>query len=186
MFLFILFNIAYWLWILTEINNFIISARNSGKNKRDKGSFWIIIIAIIFAIGFSFSLRDSNTGIFMNSLVQCIGVLMMLSGIVIRRWAITTLGKGFTVKVHAQKKGKLVTEGIYEHIRHPSYTGVFLVFTGLPLAMGTWLGAIIILAVTTIVYVYRMNVEEKALIEAYGKKYKEYMKKTKRLIPGVY
>jgi protein-S-isoprenylcysteine O-methyltransferase Ste14 len=184
-FLFILFNVFYWGWILSEIINNIISRRNSGGKRKDEGSFWIVIIGIFASITISFYLRSFNLGIFTNN-IQYLGIALLILGICIREWAILTLGKGFTVKVHVQKEGKLITHGPYKYIRNPSYTGSFLTFIGLPLAMGTWLGLIIILLINIITFSYRINVEEKALIEAYGKEYKDYMKRSWRLIPGIY
>jgi protein-S-isoprenylcysteine O-methyltransferase Ste14 len=184
-FLFILFNIVYWGWILSEIINNIISRKNSGSKRKDRGSYWVVIIGLFVSIAVAFSLRSLKLGFFINY-IQYIGVLLMIFGIFVREWAIFTLGKGFTVRVHVQEKGKLITHGPYRHIRNPSYTGSFLTFIGLPLAMGSWLGLIIILVINLITFSYRINVEEKALIEAYGKDYENYMKRTWRLIPGIY
>jgi protein-S-isoprenylcysteine O-methyltransferase Ste14 len=184
-FMFVLFSIVYWCWPLSEVVNFIFSARNAGGKRKDKGSFWIVIIGIFVSIFVSFYARGLSFGFFMSNL-QYLGIALMVLGIIVREWAVFTLGKGFTVKVHVQEKGKLITKGPYKYIRHPSYTGGFLTFIGLPLAIGTWFGLIVILVINLITYNYRMNVEEKALIEAYGEEYKKYMKRTKRLIPGVY
>jgi protein-S-isoprenylcysteine O-methyltransferase Ste14 len=35
-------------------------------------------------------------------------------------------------------------------------------------------------------FLYRINVEERALVQALGDRYRAYIKKTKRLIPLVY
>ena len=35
-------------------------------------------------------------------------------------------------------------------------------------------------------YINRINIEEKILVESFGKKYLDYTKKTKKLIPFVY
>jgi protein-S-isoprenylcysteine O-methyltransferase Ste14 len=184
-FLFILFNLVYWGWILSEIINNGVSIKNSGGRKRDRGSYWIVVIGIFVSIAISFYLRSLNLGSFVSGF-QYIGIAFMILGIYIREWAIFTLGKGFTVRVHVQKEGKLITHGPYKYIRNPSYTGSFLTFIGLPLAMGTWLGLIIILLINIVTFSYRINVEEKALIEAYGEDYESYMKRTWRLIPGIY
>lgn len=185
-FMFILFNIFYLGWPLSEVINSIISAKNSGGKRKDKGSFWVVIIGIFFTIFISFYLRGFGFGFFMNDVLQYLGIVLMALGIVVREWAIFVLGKGFTVKVHVQEKGKLITRGPYKYVRHPSYTGGFLTIIGLPLAIGTWFGLIVVLMINLITYSYRMNIEEKALVEAYGDEYKNYMKKTKRLIPGIY
>ena len=72
-------------------------------------------------------------------------------------------------------EGDLLTEGPYQHVRHPYYAGFLLVSLG-------------ILAVMTLAGLYVMVPrEEQELINKYKKKYRKYMAKVKyRLIPGVY
>ena len=145
----------------------------------------MVIIGLIVSIGSSFTLRGNGIWAFYGW-IQYVGIFLMALGIFVRQWAVFTLGKGFTVKVHVQDKGKLITGGPYKILRHPSYTGGILTALGLPLALGTWAGILITLIIMPIIYIFRINTEEKALIEAYGKKYKDYMKKSWKLIPFVY
>ncbi len=42
-----------------------------------------------------------------------------------------------------------------------------------------------VLAWTTL-YVIRISEEEKMMVEEFGQKYEDYIKRTKRIIPGVY
>jgi protein-S-isoprenylcysteine O-methyltransferase Ste14 len=93
-------------------------------------------------------------------------------------------GLNFTVKVQVRKKAKLVTQGPYRYIRHPSYTGSLLSFTAIPLTIGTWSGAILVLVLSWIVHQYRIRVEEEALQAAFGSEYEEYKKRTWKLFPG--
>lgn len=94
------------------------------------------------------------------------------------------LGKHFTVRVQVREKAKLITQGPYNCIRHPAYTGSFLIFTGISLAVGTWIGAIFAIAINLIAYRYRIRVEEEALLDAFGSDYEEYKKRTWKLFPG--
>ena len=48
---------------------------------------------------------------------------------------------------------------------------------GLPLALGTWAGLVLTAVIILAIYIFRITFEEKALVEAYGKEYKDYMKK---------
>jgi protein-S-isoprenylcysteine O-methyltransferase Ste14 len=97
-------------------------------------------------------------------------------GIVLREWSIWTLGKYFTVRVQVSEEAKLITQGPYKKIRHPAYTGSLLTFIGIPLAVGTWLGAFIALVIKMLAIEYRIHVEEEALKESFGTDYEEYKK----------
>jgi protein-S-isoprenylcysteine O-methyltransferase Ste14 len=57
---------------------------------------------------------------------------------------------------------------------------------GLGLAFSNWLSILIIFAPTLAAAFYRMHVEEKALVQAFGNDYLDYVKNTNRLIPKVY
>ena len=58
--------------------------------------------------------------------------------------------------------------------------------TGLGLALGSWGSALLMAVSSFAVYVYRMNVEERALAAAIGEPYIDFMRTRKRLIPFVY
>jgi protein-S-isoprenylcysteine O-methyltransferase Ste14 len=76
----------------------------------------------------------------------------------------------------------LVTGGIYRYIRHPVYTGDFLLFVGLELALNSWLilGALIIIPIM----VRQASLEETLLTRAFPH-YQNYCLNTKRFIPFI-
>ena len=71
-------------------------------------------------------------------------------------------------------------------MRHPSYTGMLLIFLAIGLNTKNWLGLAIIVLLPMAALLYRIHVEEQALQGAFGREYAEYSQRTKRLIPGVY
>lgn len=107
-------------------------------------------------------------------------------GAVIRWVAIRQLGKHFTVGVEIQPDHELQQSGLYKWVRHPSYTGLMLEFIGLSLYFSNWMSFIFILLPITLALVYRIRVEERALLERFGKEYEEYSANTARLIPGIW
>ena len=114
------------------------------------------------------------------------GVFLFVLGLSLRWWAIITLGRFFTVDVTIEKDHELVERGPFRVVRHPSYTGVLLAFVGFALTLRNWAALLVILLPIVAVFIRRMNVEEEALSRALGSRYVDYMKRTKRLVPGVY
>jgi protein-S-isoprenylcysteine O-methyltransferase Ste14 len=114
------------------------------------------------------------------------GLGLMVVGIVVRMKAIRTLARYFTVDVSIQEEHRLVDRGIYRTIRHPAYAGSLLSFLGLGMAFGNWLTLIVIFLPILFTFIYRMNIEERLLTAELGNQYIDYMKRTKRVIPGVY
>ena len=104
-------------------------------------------------------------------------------GVLVRQWAIAVLGRFFSLTVRVAEGHPVVERGPYRLVRHPSYTGVLITFIGLGMAVQSWGGLLVLLAVFGFSYGYRIRVEEKALISELGQDYVSYMKRTKRLIP---
>lgn len=177
------FIILFCIWIACELANNALSKKNSITSNQDRGSFRVVVMASWAAIFAIFIFRSLRIGIFEESL-QYIGFILIAAGIVLREWAIYILGKQFTVRVQVREKAKLVMQGPYRYIRHPSYTGTLLTMVGIALAVGTWFGALFALALNLIAYRYRINVEEQALQEAFGPEWDDYKKRTWKLIPG--
>ena len=80
---------------------------------------------------------------------------------------------------------RLITTGILQYIRHPVYAG------GLRGVVPDYLAfrSIIMLILVSVLYFialrHRLIFEEQSLIEEFGE-YRDYMKRTKRLIPYLY
>jgi protein-S-isoprenylcysteine O-methyltransferase Ste14 len=177
------FTFIFCAWILSELINNLWSSKNSQTTNKDKGSYRVIVFASYAMIFIAFMLRSFEIGTYYGDL-QYIGFILIVVGIFLREWSVWVLGKHFTVRVQVREKAKLVTQGPYKYIRHPSYTGGFLTFLGIPLAIGTWTGTLVAFVVSIIVYQYRISVEEVALLEAFGTEYGEYKRRTWRLFPG--
>jgi protein-S-isoprenylcysteine O-methyltransferase Ste14 len=177
------FKALFSLWVLSEIINSIWSRKNSGAKSQDRGSYWVVIGASGAAMVADFTFRSLGVWTY-GGILQYAGLAVLLAGIVLREWAIWVLGKHFTVRVQVREKAELVTDGPYNYVRHPSYTGGLMIFAGIFLAIGSWPGLILGLIICLVAYEYRINVEENALRNAFGRKYHEYRKRTGKLFPG--
>ncbi|MGD0172744.1 MAG: isoprenylcysteine carboxylmethyltransferase family protein [Halobacteriota archaeon] len=80
----------------------------------------------------------------------------------------------------------VVQTGPYRYVRHPSYTGLIIIFVGLGLALQSWGAILALMLIFAVVWGLRIYVEEKALISALGEPYRVYARKTKQLIPYVF
>lgn len=154
----------------------------------DRGTLqavWILIVGSCFA-GFFLARRVT----FLNwpdklGIVYLADVLLV-AGIALRIWAIRHLGKFFTVDVGIQPNHRVVQDGPYRFVRHPSYSGSLLALVGIGCLTFNWLGLFLIVGCTTLAYALRIPVEEKVLLKQFGAEYAQYAARTKRLIPGIY
>jgi protein-S-isoprenylcysteine O-methyltransferase len=104
----------------------------------------------------------------------------------VRWYAILYLGRFFTVNVAIAADHRVIDTGPYKYIRHPSYSGVLLIFLGMAISFQNWLGFAVLLFPTTLAFLRRIDIEEMALRGALGDAYINYSAHTRRLIPFVY
>lgn len=114
-----------------------------------------------------------------------VGIGLMMLGLMVNRMAISALGK-FWDKLVIKEDHRLITEGIYAHIRHPIYTSYILLFMGYVVLFQAPVSAVLFIAVLVVWYGSRISLEEAMLIEKFGDAYRKYCTKTKRLFPFVY
>jgi protein-S-isoprenylcysteine O-methyltransferase Ste14 len=184
-----LFLAACLIWIGPEM---IVAFKKSAKVSRkgaavsDRGSMGILIglqwlgIALNFALG---SLFPAAAIPWLRTPLFLVGIALILMGVALRWYAIWTLGRYFTRDVAVSADQQIVQSGPYCLIRHPAYSGTFLTMLGVGLAVTNWAGLIALLICVFAGHLYRVSVEEKALINALGQPYITYMQHTKRFIP---
>jgi len=113
-------------------------------------------------------------------------LILFVAGVIIRVYSIVYLGKFFTTNVAITVDHKLIDTGPYKLIRHPAYTGAMMTFFGFGLFFCNAASLLFMIVPVYAAFLWRIHVEEQALLGAFGEKYKEYMKRTKRLVPWVY
>jgi protein-S-isoprenylcysteine O-methyltransferase len=111
------------------------------------------------------------------------GLPLALGGTALRAWAVVTLGPWFTLTVQVQRGQPVVERGPYRLLRHPSYAGADLAFVGVGLAAGNWISPAAYLLPWLAAHLYRIRVEERALLELLGNPYREYCGRSWRLVP---
>jgi len=102
-------------------------------------------------------------------------------------WGYRTLGKNWVhalepSKFQQRKRETLVTSGPYHYVRNPIYLGAFTFIVALALVAANWLVLLPALVLITIIY-RQISREEAMLIDRFGDEYREYMKRTPRIIP---
>ncbi len=184
----LLFFVAIILWVISEYvgASIIPYLRRHGAKikKKDRGSRLLLSFGMFISvlIGFYFASRNIAP---LPIWTFYPGIFLMILGIIIRQWSIAVLGRFFSGTVGTQSGQKVVKNGPYRLVRHPSYTGLLLTLIGIGLALQSWEATIIIVLVFACTFGYRIHIEEKLLISELGDEYIQYMKKIRRIIPYV-
>jgi len=185
----LIFWVAWASWILPEVTAWRVRRSADSSKARDQGS--LNLIAVLWwtgiAMDFSLSLLLPQAAIpWKRTSFFFVGIFLMLLGIALRWYSVAVLGKYFTFDVSIQSGQVLVEVGPYRYIRHPTYTGALLTLLGFGLALGNWAGLAAALSCMGFAYAYRIPVEEAALSSALGEVYKQYMRRTWRLVPFLF
>ncbi|MGH8386467.1 MAG: methyltransferase family protein [Pseudomonas sp.] len=114
-----------------------------------------------------------------------LGALLFIIGGALRLWPVFVLGKRFSGLVAIQPGHQLVTDGIYRHLRNPSYLGMLVIGIGWALAFRSGVG-LLLAALMLIPLIARIRSEEGLLRAQFGREYEAYCARSWRLIPKIY
>lgn len=152
----------------------------------DHGTYPVIAIGLTSSLAFDLLAFVAGWTVPASVILVVIGGSVSAIGLAIRGWALRTLGRFFTMPITIAEDHRIIRDGPYRRLRHPSYTGGFLTALGLPIAMGSLAAVVFTLVACGAAYVYRIHLEEAALVRRFGDSYREYAAGTHRLFPGIY
>ena len=175
-------------WLGSEIILSRIKRSLSTDARFDRSSLRVLWITIFISVNLGVVLSFQRVGYFGggSTLFPIVGIVAIVAGLIIRWIAIFSLKRQFTVDVAITKDHRIVSEGLYRFVRHPSYTGSLLSFLGLGLSFANIFSLVVIFPPICAAFLYRIHVEEKALVTAFGDEYVRYRNSTRRLIPWIY
>jgi len=174
------------LWVAFVVY-WAISARSAKKvAHRDLAGVWVryvgfvIVILLIIFLPASFNIAFGAH----TPTVMAIGTILCGAGIAFAIWARWHLGKNWNSGPSIQEGHELVTSGPYRFVRHPIYTGLIVALLGSALA--TNVGWFIIFLFLGSTFVWRIDREEKFMMQLFPNEYPEYKKRTRKLIPLIW
>ena len=114
--------------------------------------------------------------------LQLTAFLMVVAGIILIATGIFYLGASLTPSPRPKKHASLVTNGVYKYFRHPVYSGIILILTGISLYSLNIPRGIITSMMIVLLY-YKSRYEEELLQQQFSE-YSNYMKRTGRFFPS--
>ena len=177
-----------FLYFLSEIALTVFRrARTGAAAGADRGSLRLLWIVIMVSVMLAYALPGLLPWAQLRvPMLYRLGVALLIFGLGLRWYAIIWLGRWFTVNVAVAADQPLVNTGPYAQVRHPSYTGALLAFAGIGLCIGNWVSMLVVCIGPFLAFARRMQVEEEALVQGLGEPYRDYMRHTRRLVPGIY
>ena len=185
----ILFNVLIFVFAASEVAIRAFSVRNRDDGSRELTSLVVVAFGFVIGIIGAVLIAGQVTAAaipFGRTALFVIGCAAMVFGIAFRAWSVVVLGRWFTVEVRVRDHQLVVDRGPYRLLRHPSYTGLLCTCLGIGLALGNWVALLFAIVPTTIAILYRIRVEERALLAGIGEPYRQFCATRSRLIPHVW
>jgi protein-S-isoprenylcysteine O-methyltransferase Ste14 len=180
------FWIVFYVWLGSEWwLGYRLHRIPSDATNRDAGSKWWLIASVwgTAAAGVGLALAFPGAAITKGRTeVFVVGLVLMVAGMALRWYSIRVLGASFTMDIATRPGQAVVQSGPYARIRHPSYTGALMTLLGVLVCCANF-ASLAALALALAGYTLRIRVEERALAGELGLAYRDYMRRTKRLIP---
>jgi protein-S-isoprenylcysteine O-methyltransferase Ste14 len=115
-----------------------------------------------------------------------LGVIVLVAALVLFRVTHKQLGRNWSVTLETRTEHKLVTDGVYAWVRHPMYSSFLLSAIAQALLLANWIAGPAGLVVFAVLFSYRARREEAMMTEAFGDAYRDFMRRTARIVPWVY
>ena len=165
-----------------------ISSKEAGARSVDGGTMRVLwtTAALSIVAGLIVAYRPLGPRLPAGYPWRMASVAIFTLGMAFRWWAIIHLGRFFTVDISVAEGHRVVDNGPYRFVRHPSYTGLLMQYAGWALSLNSVVAVPVVFIPAFLSLRYRMRVEEAALTDALGENYAAYCRRTKRLVPVVY
>jgi protein-S-isoprenylcysteine O-methyltransferase len=90
------------------------------------------------------------------------------------------------MRVATHRDHVLVQHGPYRLIRHPNYTALLIIACGIALGLASPLAWAATFTLWLPIVIVRIVREERMLVERFGDAYREYRRRSWRLVPGIH
>lgn len=112
-----------------------------------------------------------------------IGVVTGTFGIWLVWCSHADLGSNWSYNVEVRDEHALVTNGVYKVLRHPMYSGFFVMNVSQALLIQNWIVGPLGLISFFVMYAVRVDAEEQLMRDHFGDEYNTYCESTDRIIP---
>jgi protein-S-isoprenylcysteine O-methyltransferase Ste14 len=121
-----------------------------------------------------------------HPLLGWLGVVTFAGSLVLFHMTHRDLGRAWSVTLELRDQHALITQGAYNWVRHPMYGAFWLWAVAQALLLPNWIAGFSGLVGFGTLFFCRVGAEEKMMLAAFGDTYRDYMARTRRVLPWIY
>jgi protein-S-isoprenylcysteine O-methyltransferase Ste14 len=115
-----------------------------------------------------------------------LGLVCAVAALVMFRLTHKALGRNWSISLEVREDHRLITDGVYQYVRHPMYTAFWLWAVAQALLLPNWFAGLAGIVGFGTLFLGRVGQEEQMMVDSFGDAYRAYMERTRRIIPGIY
>jgi protein-S-isoprenylcysteine O-methyltransferase Ste14 len=115
--------------------------------------------------------------------LRWVGVGLGITSVGLFAWTHVVLGRFWSPYLQLRTGHRLIAAGPYARIRHPMYSAIVGWMMSLGIVSANWI-PLVFASLVALNFRLRVQGEEKMMLQKFGDEYREYMKRTGRLLPG--
>jgi protein-S-isoprenylcysteine O-methyltransferase Ste14 len=190
--------VAKWIWAIGCVTWFVIRyphQRRARKTKialRTKTGLERVLLTISFCGLAVIPLIYVTTGqpkfanYTFNAVLAWLGTAVFAASLTLFHVVHRDLGRSWSVTLELRDDHALITHGVYRWVRHPMYSAFWLWAIAQGLLLPNWIAGFAGIVGFGTLYFGRVGHEEKMMLDGFGDSYRQYMARTKRIVPWVY
>lgn len=174
---------CHYLWAYWVQKKHAASGANIHRldNSLNMFRIYFAVVAVVL-VSLTFSGKITFTD--MPVPLRWVGFVMGLLGIYVFNASHYHLAENWMINVARVDNQKLITSGLYKHLRHPMYTSFLLFTTSLVLMTGTYASLFLFIA-NVAMLAYRIPREDRLMANMFGNEHKKWAKNTFIIVPRV-
>lgn len=136
----------------------------------------------LFGLDVSGTFWDGNLWIYLTG-TQAAMLVSMIIGYAIAFFGIALVTTGWREVYRARRENRMTKEGPYVFVRHPQYTGIFLVMFGEGVVHWPTVFSLAAFPIVVIAYLLLARKEERQMLERFGEEYRDYQRRVPMFLP---
>ena len=194
-----IFNAVFWaLFVLMFLMRFWFGFRvwrmgeriGADRAAREREGFWALNLDRLFtllvaAVGLLWLQGNSLRSLAFAApdWLRWAGVGLGITSLGLFAWTHAVLGRFWSSTLQLRAGHRLITVGPYARVRHPMYSAILGWLMSLGLVAANWT-SFVLAALGTLIVLIRTRREERMMLQHFGDEYREYIKRTGRLLPS--